>query len=68
MLSVDFDGLARDARTILAAEASATFAPLVALFFTAQFGVVAVAVYLLSGALCTLAALRFNRRLRTDAV
>lgn len=32
VLSVDFDGLARDARTILAAEASATFAPLVALY------------------------------------
>lgn len=46
----------------------AGFAPLVALFFTAQFGVVAIAVYLLSGALCTLAALRFNRSLRIDDV
>lgn len=39
----------------------AAFAPLVALYLSAQFGLVAVSLYLLSGALCTLLALRTNR-------
>ena len=37
------------------------FAPLVALGLSAKFGLGAVSVYLLSGAVCTLAALRINR-------
>jgi MFS family permease len=40
----------------------AGFAPLVALFLASQFGLVMVGVYLLSGAVCTLAALALNRR------
>jgi len=39
----------------------AAFAPLVALGLSARFGLVAVTVYLLSGAVCTLLALRINR-------
>jgi MFS family permease len=39
----------------------AAFAPLVALALSARFGLVAVSVYLLSGATCTLLALRANR-------
>jgi len=39
----------------------AAFAPLVALGLSAQFGLVAVSMYLLSGALCTLIALRTNK-------
>ncbi|RST31393.1 MFS transporter [Sphingomonas ginkgonis] len=39
----------------------AGFAPLVALFVASRFGVWAVGVYLLSGALCTLAALALNK-------
>jgi MFS family permease len=39
----------------------AAFAPLVALALSARFGLVAVSVYLLSGAACTLLALRANR-------
>lgn len=39
----------------------AAFAPLVALGLSAKFGLVAVCVYLLSGAVCTLLALRINR-------
>lgn len=39
----------------------AAFAPLVALYLSAKFGLVAVSLYLLSGALCTLLALRTNR-------
>jgi MFS family permease len=39
----------------------AAFAPLVALFLSARFGLVAVSLYLLSGAVCTLLALRTNR-------
>ncbi|MBC7444519.1 MAG: MFS transporter [Polaromonas sp.] len=39
----------------------AAFAPLVALGLSARFGLVAVTVYLLSGAVCTLLALRVNR-------
>lgn len=41
----------------------AAFAPLVALGLSAHFGLGYVSVYLLSGALCTLAALRINRAL-----
>ncbi len=39
----------------------AAFAPLVALGLSAKFGLVAVSLYLLSGVLCTLGALRINR-------
>ena len=39
----------------------AAFAPLVALGLSARFGLVAVSIYLLSGAVCTLLALRANR-------
>ncbi|AVO50459.1 MFS transporter [Melaminivora suipulveris] len=39
----------------------AAFAPLVALGLSSRFGLGAVSVYLLSGAVCTLAALRINR-------
>lgn len=42
----------------------AAFAPLVALGLSARFGLGAVSVYLLSGAACTLIALRANRLLR----
>ena len=41
----------------------AAFAPLVALGLSARFGLVAVSIYLLSGAVCTLIALRVNRAL-----
>ena len=41
----------------------AAFAPLVALGVSAKFGLVALGIYLLSGALCTLAALGINRAL-----
>ena len=41
----------------------AAFAPLVALYVAANFGLLAVTLYLLSGALCTLLALRTNRTL-----
>lgn len=43
----------------------AAFAPLIALYLSSHFGPVAVGGYLLSGALCTLAALGFNRALET---
>lgn len=43
----------------------AAFAPLVALYLSSHFGPVAVGFYLLSGALCTLAALWLNRALET---
>ncbi|MGH8820419.1 MAG: MFS transporter, partial [Rhodoferax sp.] len=39
----------------------AAFAPLVALGLSAHFGLAYVSVYLLSGVVCTLAALRINR-------
>lgn len=39
----------------------AAFAPLVALYLSAHFGLVAVSLYLLSGAVCTVLALRTNR-------
>ncbi|MDX6805828.1 MFS transporter [Terrihabitans rhizophilus] len=45
----------------------AGFAPLVALGFSSRFGLVAVAIYLLSGAVSTLAALYVNRRLQLHA-
>lgn len=41
----------------------AAFAPLVALGLSVRFGLVAVTVYLLSGAICTLAALALNRHI-----
>ena len=47
--------------TDLAWLVGAAFAPLVALYLSAEFGLVAVSLYLLSGALCTLLALRTNR-------
>lgn len=43
----------------------AAFAPLVALGVSAKFGLVALGIYLLSGALCTLVALGINRALET---
>jgi MFS family permease len=43
----------------------AAFAPLVALFLSSRFGLVYVSAYLLSGAACTLLALRINRALET---
>lgn len=43
----------------------AAFAPLVALYLSSHFGPVAVGGYLLSGALCTLAALGLNRALES---
>ncbi|MFD2237523.1 MFS transporter [Aureimonas populi] len=46
----------------------AGFAPLVALFFTSTFGVASIGVYLFSGAVCTLLALSWNRRLRLNGV
>ncbi|MPN44556.1 Inner membrane metabolite transport protein YhjE [bioreactor metagenome] len=39
----------------------AAFAPLVALGLSAKFGLIAVSLYLLSGVVCTLLALRINR-------
>ncbi len=44
------------------------FAPLVALGATSKFGLIAVGIYLLSGAVCTLIALRVNRQMRLRAV
>ena len=41
----------------------AAFAPLVALYLSSQFGLLAVTVYLLSGVACTLVALNLNRRM-----
>jgi len=40
----------------------AGFAPLVALGFSGRFGLAATGAYLLSGAVCTLTALYFNRK------
>ena len=45
----------------------AAFAPLVALGLSAKFGLVAVTVYLLSGCVCTLLALRISRTLGVRA-
>jgi len=44
----------------------AAFAPLVALGLSAYFGVAYLGLYLLSGAICTLAALIINRQLAQD--
>lgn len=44
----------------------AAFAPLVALGLSVRFGLVAVSVYLLSGTICTLLALRINKALETS--
>ena len=44
----------------------AGFAPLVALLLTSRFGVGAIGLYLMSGAICTLAALWFNRNRRAN--
>jgi MFS family permease len=44
----------------------AAFAPLVALGLSVRFGLIAVSLYLLSGAICTLLALRANRLLKDD--
>lgn len=44
----------------------AAFAPVVALALSARFGPIAVGLYLLSGALCTLAALGINRSLESS--
>ena len=41
----------------------AAFAPLVALYLSSQFGLLALTVYLLSGVACTLGALNLNRRM-----
>ena len=46
----------------------AAFAPVVVLFLSSRFGLASVSVYLLSGVVCTLLALRVNKRLRTAAV
>ncbi|MFG6455841.1 MFS transporter [Roseateles sp. BYS96W] len=46
----------------------AAFAPVVALYLSSRFGLVSLSVYLLSGVVCTLVALRVNKRLRTAAV
>lgn len=44
----------------------AAFAPLVALYLSSHFGPIAVGAYLLSGAVCTLAALGINKALETS--
>ena len=46
----------------------AAFAPVTALFLSSRFGLGSLSVYLLSGVVCTLLALRVNRRLRAAAV
>ncbi|WP_182084957.1 MFS transporter [Aureimonas sp. ME7] len=46
----------------------AGFAPLVALGASSRFGLAAVGIYLMSGAVCTLVALRVNRQRRLRAV
>ena len=46
----------------------AAFAPVVVLYLSSRFGLGSVSVYLLSGVLCTLAALRVNKRLQAAAV
>ncbi len=46
----------------------AAFAPVVALFLSSRFGLVSVSLYLLSGVVCTLLALRVNKRLQSAAV
>ena len=46
----------------------AAFTPVVALYLSSRFGLVSLSVYLLSGVVCTLVALRVNKRLRAAAV
>lgn len=46
----------------------AAFAPVVALYLSSRFGLVAVSLYLLSGVVCTLLALRANKKLQAAAV
>jgi MFS family permease len=46
----------------------AAFAPVVALFLSSRFGLVSLSLYLLSGVVCTLVALRVNKRLQAAAV
>jgi MFS family permease len=46
----------------------AAFAPAIALYLSSRFGLGSLTVYLLSGAVCTLLALRVNKRLQTAAV
>ncbi|MEO6279299.1 MAG: MFS transporter, partial [Roseateles sp.] len=46
----------------------AAFAPVVALYLSSRFGLVSLSVYLLSAVVCTLLALRVNKRLRAAAV
>ncbi|HEY8876145.1 MAG TPA: MFS transporter [Roseateles sp.] len=46
----------------------AAFAPVVALFLSSRFGLVSLSLYLLSGVVGTLMALRINKRLQTAAV
>ncbi|PZP31308.1 MAG: MFS transporter [Roseateles depolymerans] len=46
----------------------AAFAPVIALYLSSRFGLVAVSLYLLSGVATTLLALRVNKRLRAAAV
>ena len=46
----------------------AAFAPVVALFLSSRFGLVSLSVYLLSGVVGTLVALRINKKLREAAV
>ncbi len=46
----------------------AAFAPVVALYLSSHFGLITLTAYLMSGALCTLLALRVNKKLREDAV
>lgn len=46
----------------------AAFAPVVALFLSSRFGLISVTFYLLSAVVCTLLALRANKRLQAAAV
>ncbi|KQV92376.1 arabinose ABC transporter permease [Pelomonas sp. Root1237] len=46
----------------------AAFAPVVALFLSSRFGLVSLSLYLLSGVVCTLVALRVNKRLQAAGV
>jgi len=46
----------------------AAFAPVVALFLSSRFGLASLSLYLLSGVVCTLVALRVNKRLQAEAV
>lgn len=46
----------------------AAFAPVVALYLSSHFGLITLTAYLMSGALCTLLALRVNKKLREAAV